>query len=66
MIILTKRGQTTRNICLGIISLIQIITLISQQILIIYDDFVLNIYDLFYIIILIIVVSFNMKGKCCD
>ena len=66
MIILTKRGQTSRNICLGIISLISLITLISQQVLIILIGSPFNVSGLFYIIILIIVVSLNMKCKCCD
>ena len=65
MIILTKRGQTTRNCCLGLISLIPLIILISKQFLFLKIALI-NIYDLFYIIIFIIVVSFNMKCKCCD
>ena len=66
MIILTKRGQTTRNCFLGLISLIPLIILISEQFLILNDGLALNILNLFYIIIVIIVVSFNMKCKCCD
>ena len=66
MIILTKRGQTTRNCCLGLISLISLIILIAKQIVLISDDINKIKYDSFYIIILIILVSYNMKCKCCD
>lgn len=66
MIILTKRGQTTRNCCLGLISLIPLIILITEQFLILKDSLALNVYDLFNIIIVLIVVSLNMKCKCCD
>jgi len=66
MIILTKRGQTTRNCCLGLISLIPLIILITEQFLILNDGIALDVYNLFYIIIVIIVVSLNMKCKCCD
>jgi hypothetical protein len=66
MIILTKRGQTTRNISLGIISLISLILCISEFFMYRYNAKKFPSFELFNIIILIIVTSFNMKCKCYD
>ena len=66
MIILTKRGQTTRNIVLGIISLISLIICITKFFIYILNGFKILSFDLFNIIILIILTFFNMKCKCCD
>ena len=66
MIILTKRGQTTRNIALGIISLISLIICISNIFINILNGYAMLLYDLLNTIILIIITFFNMKCKCCD
>jgi hypothetical protein len=66
MIILTKRGQTTRNIALGIISLISFIICTSNIFINIINGYAMLIFDLLNTIILIIITFFNMKCKCCD
>ncbi len=65
MIILTKRGQTTRNVALGIISLISLIILILKFAANIYGAYKSR-YDLLNVIILLIIVFYNTKCKCCD
>lgn len=66
MIILTKRGQTTRNVALGIISLISFIIFIVRFAANINFGIYISKNDLLNAIILIIIVFFNMKCKCCD
>jgi hypothetical protein len=66
MIILTKRGQTTRNIALGTISLISLIICITKFYIYILNGYKIISFDLFNTIILIIITFINMKCKCCD
>ena len=66
MIILSIKKQTTRNNCLGIISLIALIFnifLLSMYLTVGYSASVGLIID---IIFLIIITSYNMKCQCCE
>ena len=66
MIILTIKKQTTRNICLGIISLISLILYIFLCSLYIVNGYAVSVAALIDIIFLIIITSYNMKCKCCE
>ena len=66
MIILTAKKQTTRNNCLGIISLISLILYIFLCSLYIVNGYAVSVAALIDIIFLIIVTSYNMKCKCCE
>ena len=64
MIILTIKKQSTRNNCLGIISLISSIICLVMIILEFFAGS--SIFDLIQFIFLILVTSYNMKCKSCD
>jgi len=66
MIILTIKKKTTRNCCLGIISLFSLIICLFEFSLLIINGYRVSGFQLIDIIFLIIVTSYNMKCNCCD
>ena len=66
MIILIIKKKTTRNNCLGIISLISLILYVFLCSLYIVNGYAVSLAGLIDIIFLIIVTSYNMKCQCCE